>query len=178
MDQRRTATPYCIIFTIPGLVSGADSLQGMYGQGYGMPSSHAQFVTFFSLYLSFFLLLRHKPGTRTPTSLPERQALSIMACVCAGLVATSRVYLNYHTPKQVLVGCTAGAVIAVAWFLVTTILRRYGWIDWALDTPVARFLRMRDLAVTEDLADAGWDRWESKQKARRSKENGTPRKNR
>jgi dolichyldiphosphatase len=153
----------------------------MYGQGYGMPSSHAQFVTFFSLYLSFFLLFRHKPApssTHTPTSLPERQALSIVACVCAGLVATSRVYLKYHTPKQVLVGCTAGAVIAVAWFLVTTILRRYGWIDWALDIPLARSLRMRDLAVTEDLADAGWGRWESRRKARRSKENGAPRKNR
>jgi dolichyldiphosphatase len=153
----------------------------MYGQGYGMPSSHAQFVTFFSLYLSFFLLFRHKPApsrTHTPTSLLERQALSMVACVCAGLVATSRIYLNYHTPKQVLVGCTAGAVIAVAWFLVTTILRRYGWIDWALDISLARSLRMRDLAVTEDLADAGWGRWESRRKAGRSKENGTLRKHR
>jgi len=153
----------------------------MYGKGYGMPSSHAQFVTFFSLYLSFFLLLRHQPApssTHTPTSLRERWALSIVACICAGLVAMSRVYLNYHTPNQVLVGCTAGAVIAVAWFLVTTILRRYGWIDWALDIPLAKSLRMRDLTVTEDLADAGWGRWESRREARRSKENGALKKNR
>jgi dolichyldiphosphatase len=151
----------------------------MYGNGYGMPSSHAQFVTFFSLYLSFFLLFRHTPApstTHTPTPLLERLALSIVACMCAGAVAASRVYLNYHTPKQVLVGCTAGAVIAVVWFLFTTFLRRYGLINWALDNPLARALRMRDLVVTEDLADAGWGRWESKRKARRSTENGAPKK--
>jgi dolichyldiphosphatase len=153
----------------------------MYGKGYGMPSSHAQFVTFFSLYLSFFLLFRHTPApsnTHTPISFLERLALSIVACVCAGAVAASRIYLNYHTPKQVLVGCTAGAVIAVVWFLFTTFLRRYGWKDWALDNPLARFLRMRDLVVTEDLADAGWSRWESMRKARRSTKYSAPKKNR
>lgn len=147
----------------------------MYGKGYGMPSSHAQFVIFFSLYLSFFLLFRHRPApsdTHTPTTLLERLALSILACICAGTVAASRVYLNYHTPKQVLAGCTAGAVIAVVWFLFTVFLRRYHWVDWALDHPLARFLRMRDLVVTEDLADAGWGRWESKRKARRGIVNG------
>jgi dolichyldiphosphatase len=153
----------------------------MYGKGYGMPSSHAQFVTFFSLYLTFFVLFRHTPApsdTHTPSTLPERLALSILACICAGTVAASRVYLNYHTPRQVLVGCTAGAVIAVVWFLCTTFLRRCGWIDWTLDHPLARALRVRDLIVTEDIADAGWGRWESRRKARRSTENGLAKKKR
>ena len=152
----------------------------MYGKGYGMPSSHAQFVTFFSLYLTFFLVFRHMPApadNHTPTTFLERLALSVVACICAGTVAASRVYLNYHTPKQVLVGCTAGAVIAVAWFLFTVLLRKYGWIEWALEMPLARFLRMRDLTVTEDLADAGWGRWESRRKARRGIENGSLKKN-
>ena len=153
----------------------------MYGKGYGMPSSHSQFVTFFSLSLSLFLIFRHIPApysTHTPYSFAERLLLSLVACVGAAVVASSRVYLNYHTPKQVLVGCTAGALFAVLWFLLTTLLRRYGWIDWGLDAPLGRLLRMRDLIITEDLADAGWERWDSKRRLRRGEANGTIKKTR
>lgn len=147
----------------------------MYGKGYGMPSSHAQFVTFFSVSLSLFLLLRHVPHpstTHTPISFPERLLLSLVSCLCAGAVAYSRIYLNYHTPRQVLVGVAAGAVCAVGWFTITSLLRRTGWIDWALDTRLAQAFRIRDLVVTEDLVDAGWGRWDAARKARRST-NGT-----
>lgn len=153
----------------------------MYGKGYGMPSSHAQFVAFFSLSLSLFLLLRHVPNpstTHSPSTLSERVGLSLVACLCAAAVAVSRVYLNYHTPKQVLAGCAAGAAAALLWFLLTACLRRLGWIQWALDTRWARMMRMRDLVVTEDLVDAGWARWESRRNAERRIQNGTMKKNR
>ena len=100
----------------------------MNGKGYGMPSSHAQFVTFFAVSLTLFLLLRHNPHTpntsttHIATKLWERSALAILVCVVCAAVAQSRIYLNYHTPKQVLVGCAAGAVIAVGWFIFTTIM--------------------------------------------------------
>lgn len=136
----------------------------MNGKGYGMPSSHAQFVTFFSLSLTLFLLFRHSPkpasAYHTPLTLTSRALLSLVAMLCACAVAASRIYLSYHTGKQVLVGCGAGAFSAVAWFLVTTILRRQGWVEWILDTELARLFRMRDLVVEEDLAEAGWERWE------------------
>jgi dolichyldiphosphatase len=143
----------------------------MFGKGYGMPSSHSQFVTFFSISLSLFLLLRHTPNpstTHSPISFSERLLLSFVACLCAAAVVVSRVYLNYHTPKQVLVGCAAGAVSAVAWFLVTTYLRRSGWVEWALDTQLAEMFRIRDLVITEDLVDAGWGRWKERRKVKRS----------
>lgn len=136
----------------------------MHGKGYGMPSSHAQFVTFFSLSLTFFLLFRHVPKqatpSHTPLSMASRIGLSILAIICAGVVAWSRVYLNYHTPKQVAVGCLAGAVSAVGWFAITTALRRYGLIEWGLDQAVARLFRMRDLVIEEDLCQSGWEKWE------------------
>lgn len=146
----------------------------MFGKGYGMPSSHAQFVTFFSVSLSLFLLLRHAPTPTTshsPFTFSERALLSLVACVCAAAVALSRIYLNYHTPKQVLVGCAAGLAFALAWFVFTAALRRLGWIEWALDTPIAQMLRMRDLVITEDLVDAGWRKWESREKAKRAVRN-------
>jgi dolichyldiphosphatase len=146
----------------------------MYGKGYGMPSSHSQFVTFFSISLGLFLLLRHVPTpstTHSPSSLIERVFLSCVACLCAAAVVISRVYLNYHTPKQVIVGCAAGAFSAIAWFMVTTYLRRYGWVEWALGMRVAEILRMRDLVVTEDLVDAGWVRWQDRTTERHRMEN-------
>jgi len=132
-----------------------------------MPSSHSQFVAFFSLSLTLFLLFRHSPhptATHTGTSFLERVALSVTSFICAGAVVVSRVYLNYHTPRQVLVGCAAGATFSIFWFLFTSYLRKYGWIDWALDTSLARLGRMRDLIVDEDLVDAGWERWQGKRK--------------
>lgn len=141
----------------------------IHGKGYGMPSSHAQFVSFFSIYLSLFLLIRHKPhptNTHTPVSFTHRFLLSVAAILSAAGVAVSRVYLSYHTPKQVLAGCLAGTVIAIGWFIATTILRKTGGLEWLLETGVARGFRMRDLVVTEDLMDAGWARWEERRKKR------------
>jgi dolichyldiphosphatase len=89
----------------------------------------------------------------------QRALLSAVALCCAAAVAFSRIYLSYHTPKQVLVGCAAGAVFALVWFGFTAILRSEGWIWWALDTQLAKWFRLRDLVIEEDLVDSGWARW-------------------
>ena len=140
----------------------------MNGKGYGMPSSHAQFVSFFSVYLALFLLLRHQPHpthTHTPLTLSERFFVSLLALASAASIAASRIYLNYHTLKQVLVGCAAGTSLAIGWFVVIEYIRMSGWLEWALETDIAKAFRMRDLVVTEDLMDAGWLRWtEGKEK--------------
>lgn len=143
----------------------------MYGKGYGMPSSHAQFVAFFSISLSLFLLFRHTPPkqsrpSHTPLSLGSRVSLSGLAICGAAAVAWSRVYLNYHTPKQVMVGVAAGVSSAIAWFVVTTVLRRSGLLEWCLNSQIARLFRMRDLVVEEDLCQAGWEKWEEKNSLR------------
>lgn len=143
----------------------------MHGKGYGMPSSHAQFVSFFSVTLTLFLLFRHVPHpteTHTPFTFGGRFLLSLVALACAGAVASSRIYLNYHTNKQVLVGCAAGAIFAFVWFGFTTYLRRAGWVEWALETWIFRLLRVRDLVIQEDLVDSGWARWEDRRKRQAS----------
>lgn len=178
------------------------------GKGYGMPSSHAQFVAFWAVAMALFLLARHTPswtdhgygprstaatsngqgnrqaGTRTaasrrasswgqewvmvesyahrPWSYAERAAAAVFVLGVAALVAWSRVYLGYHTVNQVLVGCLAGAVCAVAWYAATAAARGYGLLAWALESPVARGLRVRDLVVSEDLCQAGWEKWEDR----------------
>ncbi|KAJ9148337.1 PAP2-domain-containing protein [Pleurostoma richardsiae] len=190
------------------------------GKGYGMPSSHAQFASFWAVATALFLLVRHRPrsaasggvgrrseggsrrtagpraaerggngaaaaGARTgtlweqlgaadieayahrPWSVAERAAASACALLLAAMVAWSRVYLNYHTVKQVLVGSLAGVLSAVAWFGVTDLARRWGLLLWAIDQPVARWFRIRDLIVDEDLCQAGWEKWETERLALR-----------
>lgn len=97
--------------------------------------------------------------------------LSFAACVGAAAVAASRIYLNYHTLRQVLVGVAAGAAYAVVYFVLTTVFRRSGWLDWSLDTTLARKARMRDLITVEDIQDAGWGRFESRRQAQRTSKN-------
>jgi dolichyldiphosphatase len=136
----------------------------MSGNGYGMPSSHAQFAFFFATYAGMFLTSRHQPSktTTTPTTLKQRATIAGFGMFCAAAIAASRVYLNYHTKKQVLVGCVLGSVFAVAWFSITEELRFFGLVDWFLETGFARFFRIRDLLITEDFADGGWARWEAR----------------
>lgn len=157
----------------------------MHGKGYGMPSSHGQFAAYFSTYLALFLLLRHTPhpinsphrsATHTPIPFWQRLVLSLLALASAAAVAQSRIYLNYHKPRQVYVGVGTGVACAVAWFVVTGLARQYGVIDWALDLPIARAVRMKDLVCSEDLVDAGWERWEMRRRKRMADRlvNGSP----
>ena len=143
-----------------------------------MPSSHAQFLSFFSIYLALFLLFRHSsPASRrlspsSPSSTPlfHRVIVSISTLIFAILVAASRVYLNYHTSRQVLIGCIAGAVAASAWFVITQWARHTGLLQWILQIYISKALRIRDLVVEEDLVEAGWREWELRQKQRKGTE--------
>ncbi|KAK5993277.1 Putative dolichyldiphosphatase [Cladobotryum mycophilum] len=142
----------------------------IHGKGYGMPSSHAQFVAFWSLSMALFLLARHKPAkesrgwylTTGVWSFVERVGLSLAGLIVAGATAWSRIYLNYHTARQVAAGVSAGIAFAVVWFVFTEILRRTGLLAWGIGTPLARAFRIRDLVVEEDMSEAGWEKWERK----------------
>ncbi|CAK7209168.1 hypothetical protein SCUCBS95973_000359 [Sporothrix curviconia] len=161
--------------------------------GYGMPSSHAQFAGFWALTITLFLLVRYgsqktRGGAvsaatagagaapvatpwhkRTSMSLFERVAASIAAFVIAFFIAWSRVYLHYHTPRQVLVGFAAGLVVSAGWFGVTSVARYTGLLDWGLQLPPAQYLRFRDLALDEDPLQPGWEKWQAQLAAQDSK---------
>lgn len=152
------------------------------GKGYGMPSSHAQFVSFFAVHLALFLLVRHKPrqfskqkGMHNPMTLGRRAVISLVVLGTAATVAWSRIYLSYHTPKQVAVGILAGTISAVGWFTIVEVVRKMGWLEEVLDMEVVRYFRVRDLVVVEDLPQSGWEAWEQRRKdraARRGLSNG------
>lgn len=240
------------------------------GKGYGMPSSHAQFVGFWSVYVSLWLWVRFRPrrkvdgamrdpmrsfvdsmkerdmggdgegaggekkekdkerekrreerhkrrksegdakvsSTTTPVK-AEKESLSIntmdgtsspvstdesstvaspvspafalqlhhphltKAFLSAGLltigflVCISRIYLSYHTTRQVYIGYLVGAAFATIFFLATEIARRWGYIDLLLEYPLLRLYRIRDLCCEEDLIELGWGVWEEKRRRQR-----------
>ncbi|KAK4580248.1 hypothetical protein LTR86_000451 [Recurvomyces mirabilis] len=63
----------------------------------------------------------------------------------AAAVAQSRIYLSYHTPRQVYAGVLAGVVCAVGWFVVTSAARHSGVVDMLLETPVASSIDAYDV---------------------------------
>ena len=71
---------------------------------------------FCSAYLVLFTLFRL---THTITW----KTLSVLLCLGASAVMSySRVYLQYHTPSQVVWGAVVGGLGALLWFLVTQLI--------------------------------------------------------
>ncbi|KAI8138014.1 phosphatidic acid phosphatase type 2/haloperoxidase [Fennellomyces sp. T-0311] len=124
------------------------------GAGYGMPSSHAQFIWFFAIFGSLYL------WKRITVDYPIQKAVvSVAMFALALLVSYSRVYLGYHTLLQVIAGTTIGCIFGIAWYGFTEYgLRRSGLIQWVLDHPVGKLLYLRDMRTIDNVA-----RWEYKQ---------------
>ncbi|KAI8813935.1 dolichyldiphosphatase 1-like protein [Cladochytrium replicatum] len=83
------------------------------GHGYGMPSSHSQFMAFFAVYGILYICLRTSADSPV-WKLLYSIALSIVA-LCVGY---SRIHLHYHTASQVVVGLSVGVFFALFWFLL------------------------------------------------------------
>lgn len=86
--------------------------------------------------------------------------------------------LNYHHPRQVYIGFGIGFGCAVAYFFALSVGRHLGLVDYLLDTPIARWVRLRDLLANEDMVDAGWERWELRRSQRKTKQKASKQKKR
>lgn len=78
--------------------------------GYGMPSSHTQFMWFFVI--STMLLLK------------TQRLKNYLLILCAVVVSYSRIYLGYHSTLQVLVGAIIGFLNAIAFFTALIKMRK------------------------------------------------------
>ena len=84
---------------------------------YGMPSSHAQFMGFLMAVFDFlveFTVFRHLP----------RWLAYVIAFSGSGLVCYARVYLGYHSVRQVAVGFFLGMTLGTLWAALLTLLIR------------------------------------------------------
>ncbi|XP_077161521.1 dolichyldiphosphatase 1 [Paroedura picta] len=118
---------------------------------YAMPSSHSQFMWFFSVYSFLFLYLRmHQTNNARFLDLLWRHVLSVFLLTVAFLVSYSRVYLMYHTWSQVTYGGVVGSMMAGLWFVITQEIltplfpRIAAW-------PVSEFFLIRDTSLIPNI---------------------------
>lgn len=90
---------------------------------YGMPSSHSQFVWFFTTYVVYFVFIRlHHMNNNNIIETMSKILILSTSFIMSLLVSFSRVYLQYHTFSQVFWGAVAGATFATFWFALTYIV--------------------------------------------------------
>ncbi|KAJ1966318.1 hypothetical protein GGI12_000161 [Dipsacomyces acuminosporus] len=122
------------------------------GDGYGMPSSHSQFMGFFISYTTLYL------ENKITTNPVHKRLVQLGALALGVLVAVSRVYLHYHTVPQVLAGSAAGLISGCVWYLLTELgLYKSGVIEAVLDLQLCKWLLVRDSRHVPDIAHAEYN---------------------
>ena len=120
---------------------------------YGMPSTHAQFMTYVAAYQCLFVLFRlsHKGGSLLEWLWKVTWCAGNLAV--AVTVIYGRVYLYYHTVEQVVYGAAFGSLCAVAWFAVTHWVLSPAFFPYLASTRAAEFFLLRDLT---DIPHVVW----------------------
>lgn len=113
--------------------------KGSYGLSYGMPSAHSQFMGFFAAYYICILLFQLNHLSKS-----SKTAGAFILASLTIFVASSRVYLLYHTIPQVLAGVILGVGIGLAYYVATSILRDTGVVDWVLLWPIVKYFYVKD----------------------------------
>mmetsp|Transcript_9999 Transcript_9999/g.26662 ORF Transcript_9999/g.26662 Transcript_9999/m.26662 type:complete len:226 (-) Transcript_9999:1049-1726(-) len=87
---------------------------------HGMPSAHVQLVAFITAYAAALLL-----HTASRGFLPRHERIVVLVALPLSvmLVATSRVYLGYHTLAQVVVAAAYGGALGALFFTAALVLR-------------------------------------------------------
>jgi dolichyldiphosphatase len=95
------------------------------------------------------------------TPLPLRIAQSVIVVIGASIVCMSRIYLRYHTPRQVLIGVGIGAILGVAWYITVIILRTIGVVEYVLHLRVVELLWFKDgdIGSLEHDLHKEWVEW-------------------
>ncbi|KAF8809502.1 PAP2-domain-containing protein [Phlegmacium glaucopus] len=143
------------------------------GNGYGFPSSHSQYMGYFTSFLMCHLYFRHRfSSTGYPViDFIWRIVVYVGLLAWAGLVAYSRYYLGYHNVHQILWGLIFGVGLGIPLYLLAEVIPdRYPTSALGrakimlLDHPIIVWLQIRDgWAVWADGGREGeWKIWRTK----------------
>eukprot|EP00246_Nothoceros_aenigmaticus_P009016 TRINITY_DN24304_c0_g1_i1.p1 TRINITY_DN24304_c0_g1~~TRINITY_DN24304_c0_g1_i1.p1 ORF type:complete len:267 (-),score=15.15 TRINITY_DN24304_c0_g1_i1:481-1206(-) len=80
---------------------------------HGWPSSHSQFMCFFSTYMMLLALRRF-----SFSDMYSKLFTAFVSWPFTLLTMYSRIYLGYHSLEQVIAGGTAGIIFGAGWFYV------------------------------------------------------------
>ncbi|KAF9073248.1 hypothetical protein BDP27DRAFT_1319098 [Rhodocollybia butyracea] len=149
-----------------------DRPDGHLGNGYGFPSSHSQYMGYFTTFLLCHLYFRHRFSSSGYLFLDQAFRVLVYTAISVwGLsVAYSRYYLQYHTPYQIFWGYAIGGVCGVVCYGCFELIpsRRPNSIlgkfkTFLVSNPVSTWLQIRDgYAVWADGGrENDWRRWKS-----------------
>ncbi|EPX75144.1 palmitoyl protein thioesterase-dolichol pyrophosphate phosphatase fusion 1 [Schizosaccharomyces octosporus yFS286] len=115
----------------------------LHGVGYGMPSSHSQFMGYFTAYMIAWVCKYRKEEWSHISSLAKMSLYcGLSLCVCS-----SRYLLSYHSISQVIVGFAAGFVFGYVWCWFTGQLRLTGITEWLLKFPIIEWVYIKDTLI-------------------------------
>ncbi|MCO5555844.1 hypothetical protein L7F22_009389 [Adiantum nelumboides] len=138
------------------------------GTGYGMPSSHSQFVGYFMLFWCAHFI-RFRPGMSRKKRKQNKPSLidlirtlehsALVAFIIFGslITAYSRYHLSYHTPLQIIVGLSLGMASGLAWYIVCEVISRKPL--FGLERSPRRILLENPLFVALRIRDT-WSVWD------------------
>jgi len=138
---------------------------------FGMPSSHAQFMWFFTMYILFFLFVRL---TRPSAAFASRdlfwKIVVFIAClVTSSTVSYGRIYLGYHSWRQVIYGNLVGATLGSLWFAVVHWLAT-PIFPWITSLRISETLMIRDSTPVPNIMffEYTYTRLECRKRSRKS----------
>ncbi|XP_013382252.1 dolichyldiphosphatase 1 [Lingula anatina] len=116
---------------------------------YGMPSSHSQFMWFFATYLVFFLFIRVHRNNKFVDELWKYATLTFVFSL-ATAVGYSRIYLGYHTFRQVFWGAVLGAILGALWFSIVQLVCT-PFFPLIAAWPISEYLMIRDSTLIPNV---------------------------
>ncbi|KAF8635034.1 hypothetical protein AX15_000572 [Amanita polypyramis BW_CC] len=126
--------------------------------GYGFPSSHSQYMGYFSAFLVCHLYFTHKFSSTGSAVLDAlwRLVVYLFLCFWAGVVAYSRYHLGYHNEHQIFWGLAIGAFTGLSVYVLAQLIPTrlphspLGQFKvFLLTNPVSTWFQLRD----------GWGVW-------------------
>ncbi|KFH74219.1 hypothetical protein MVEG_01432 [Podila verticillata NRRL 6337] len=150
----------CVNFVLKRFVKQARPTEYL-GDGYGMPSSHSQFMAYFATYLTILMYRRGvTPGSVSP------HVVTVCVVLWSVVVIYSRVHLYYHTWQQVVAGSICGCLFATGYFFfVNNFLRSKGMQDWMVGNSFAHWALLRDVGEMDGVYKWEWDMWQQWRKS-------------
>ncbi|EEB06981.1 palmitoyl protein thioesterase-dolichol pyrophosphate phosphatase fusion 1 [Schizosaccharomyces japonicus yFS275] len=111
-----------------------------FGMGYGMPSSHSQFMGYFFAYMCTWCIIYRREQLKSLVTIAKMNLWALLCtCVCA-----SRYLLGFHTAKQVAVGFFAGAIVGTVWCIIVSILRVFDVLYLLLEWKLLQMFSFKD----------------------------------
>jgi dolichyldiphosphatase len=117
----------------------------------GWPSSHSQYMTFFSIYLTLLATQKFTFSDKF-----SKYFTIILPWPFALVVIYSRVYLGYHTVAQVIAGSIVGLVLGATWFFIVS---KYfvPYFPVIEGTSVCRYLCIKDSSHVPNVLQFEYD---------------------